>query len=138
MLPPHVLVLMLLLLLAGSSAPTAATTTGVVTAVHHCIHLLTRAVPVLLLVPALAGTSAASTIAGTASSMSAAAATPCKYAPDQQLDTLFTSAGRISGGVCRASGENASEAPQCLFDGNLATKWLDFGGGGQNGSVWVE
>eukprot|EP00878_Enallax_costatus_P017911 GHUV01018833.1.p1 GENE.GHUV01018833.1~~GHUV01018833.1.p1 ORF type:complete len:372 (+),score=127.89 GHUV01018833.1:691-1806(+) len=59
-------------------------------------------------------------------------------APGQQLPQLFTSAGRLTGGACRASGENGSQAPPCLFDGTLTTKWLDFGGGGVGGEAWAE
>eukprot|EP01025_Chloroclados_australasicus_P041250 TRINITY_DN4355_c0_g2_i8.p2 TRINITY_DN4355_c0_g2~~TRINITY_DN4355_c0_g2_i8.p2 ORF type:complete len:275 (-),score=24.85 TRINITY_DN4355_c0_g2_i8:272-1096(-) len=46
---------------------------------------------------------------------------------------------RVKGGAVRASGENApNELAINLFDGQNSTKWLDFGGGGQSGSAWVE
>lgn len=58
------------------------------------------------------------------------------------MPPLVSSAGRLTGGACRASGEHTnctpSQVPQRLFDGSLGTKWLDFGGGGAGGSAWVE
>lgn len=39
----------------------------------------------------------------------------------------------------RGSGENSpAETVDKLFDGRDDTKWLDFGGGGEAGSAWVE
>lgn len=63
-------------------------------------------------------------------------------AADASLPPVFSSAGRLTGGVCRASGEhtngNPTQITQRLFDGSLASKWLDFAGGGAQGSAWVE
>lgn len=65
--------------------------------------------------------------------------TSYSYAADKDLPTLFATAGRITGGACCASGENPSgELVRNLFDGDIATKWLDFGGGGAHGTAWVE
>eukprot|EP00210_Caulerpa_lentillifera_P008855 g8449.t1 len=42
-------------------------------------------------------------------------------------------------GIVRCSGENPPhETLELLFDGDLTTKWLDFGGGGLDGSSWIE
>jgi hypothetical protein len=58
------------------------------------------------------------------------------------LGPLFASAGRVFSlprGAWRASGQNGqAEAAGRLFDGEAATKWLDFGGGGPGGQSWVE
>jgi peptide-N4-(N-acetyl-beta-glucosaminyl)asparagine amidase len=68
--------------------------------------------------------------------------TPYAHAQDGTLPALFAAAGRVTGGVCRASGEHNAMVPtqvvSRLFDGCLATKWLDFGGGGEGCSAWVE
>lgn len=78
------------------------------------------------------------------SSQQPAVQPPTAYvrAADTTLPQLFTAAGRVTGGVCRASGEHTggspSQVPLRLFDGSLATKWLDFGGGGAAGAAWVE
>eukprot|EP01026_Neomeris_dumetosa_P028220 TRINITY_DN22868_c0_g1_i10.p1 TRINITY_DN22868_c0_g1~~TRINITY_DN22868_c0_g1_i10.p1 ORF type:complete len:599 (-),score=73.78 TRINITY_DN22868_c0_g1_i10:747-2543(-) len=46
---------------------------------------------------------------------------------------------RLRGGAVRASGENApNELAINLFDGRNESKWLDFGGGGEKGTAWVE
>lgn len=78
------------------------------------------------------------------SSRPAAASPPTAFTPaaDTALPPLFGAAGRLTGGACRASGEHTSCSPSQvalrLFDGSLATKWLDFGGGGQQGAAWAE
>ncbi|EFJ50495.1 hypothetical protein VOLCADRAFT_103955 [Volvox carteri f. nagariensis] len=52
---------------------------------------------------------------------------------------VFASAGRLSGGACRAAGHNeTTEVVERLFDGRVDTKWLDFGAAGPGGSSWVE
>jgi hypothetical protein len=59
-----------------------------------------------------------------------------------QLAELHRAAGRlfsVAGGACRASGQHGqNEAPGRLFNGELSSKWLDFGGGGVGGQAWVE
>lgn len=58
------------------------------------------------------------------------------------MPSLFAVSGRLTGGVCRASGENRGGRPSQqvvrLFDGSLCSKWLDFGGGAVGGTAWVE
>eukprot|EP00775_Hariotina_reticulata_P007406 gene7406-7615_t len=79
---------------------------------------------------------------GSSSAAVVASGTPYKRAPDTDLPDLFTAAGRLTGGVCRCSGENPGMEPSQvvgrLFDGRLSSKWLDFGGGGPHGSAWAE
>ncbi|GAX78680.1 hypothetical protein CEUSTIGMA_g6118.t1 [Chlamydomonas eustigma] len=74
-----------------------------------------------------------------ASSSSSTSYTAVRDAAGLLLNPAFLGFGRIRGGACRASGENApGEAALRAFDASVATKWLDFGGGGLNGSSWLE
>lgn len=101
-------------------------------------HELTVAYQALCLLPRLAAGPSSS------SSRPAAASPPTAFTPaaDAGLAPLFAAAGRLTGGACRASGEHTSvspsQVPLRLFDGSLGTKWLDFGGGGQQGAAWAE
>lgn len=82
--------------------------------------------------------------AGSSGAARSAANPPTAFmqAADSTLPQLFSSAGRLTGGVCRGSGEHTNGSPSQitlrLFDGSLGSKWLDFGGGGAGGSAWVE
>ncbi|GMH43594.1 hypothetical protein BSKO_11516 [Bryopsis sp. KO-2023] len=58
-----------------------------------------------------------------------------------EVDHPMSSPGKLlSGGAARASGENFPSCETCdkAFDGRSDTKWLDFGGGGVDGSAWLE
>lgn len=89
----------------------------------------------LLLLPYCTGSS-------NSSRPTAPPATTYVHAADTALPLLFSTVGRLSGGVCRASGENTgiqpTQVPGRLFDGCLSTKWLDFTGAGPAGSAWAE
>ncbi|WIA31328.1 hypothetical protein OEZ86_002229 [Tetradesmus obliquus] len=80
--------------------------------------------------------------ASTAQPSRARLPTPYQRAGDAALPQLFTSAGRITGGACRASDEHRGGQPgqqACrAFDGSSSSKWLDFGGGGAGGTAWLE
>lgn len=57
----------------------------------------------------------------------------------KRLLSKVESRGYLHDGVVRPSGENpVFETVECLFDGDPTTKWLDFGGGGMDGSSWIE
>ncbi|GLC33910.1 hypothetical protein PLESTB_000816900 [Pleodorina starrii] len=89
------------------------------------------------------GASGSSSVAPEAAAAPAAARAPTSYrpAPDEPelLPPVFSAAGRLSGGACRAAGHNETvEVVERLFDGRVDTKWLDFGGAGPSGSSWVE
>ena len=81
------------------------------------------------------GAAATASAAGAAAAAAEPPGTRYRWAKDEALAAAAPT--RLCGGAVRASGENASgEAARQALDGQLHSKWLDFGGA--KAAAWLE